>query len=176
MRIILAILSLLFITCKSQHIDSDKFVNEKKVFTLYENCPDNGNCNIEILPDSELEVKQDEFGNLYPNIKIGNKLIIKYHYKRTPIENTADSNYSEIIYFELNNDKINLDLQNEKLNEVKLLFGRLCYCKGATGYYKVSKGDLQVKMSQKNLTINLQFEVKKIPQIIHAINESIILN
>ena len=176
MRIVFPIIFLLFISCKSQYLKSGKLLSEKKVFTLSENCPNNGICSIEISPDSELVVRQDEFGNLYPNIITGNKLIVKYLYKKIPIENTADSNYSEIIYFELNNDKINLDLQNEELQEVKILFGRLCYCKGATGYYKVSTGDLKVKMNQKNLIIDLQFEVNKIPQIINTINESIILN
>ncbi len=175
MRIIIPIIFLLFLTCKSQQTNSDKLLSEKKAITLFENCPDNGNCSIEIFPNTELEVNQDEFGNLYPIINKGNKLIVKYHYKKTPIENTADSNYSEIIYFELDNDKINLDLQNEKLQEVKLLFGRLCYCKGTTGYFKVNKGNLQVKMDKEELIISLQFEVKKIPQIIHTINESIIL-
>ncbi len=176
MRILIPIIFLLFITCKSQQTYSDKLLSEKKVINLFENCPNDGNCSIEIFPDSELEVKQDEFGNSYPVINSGNKLVIQYLYKKTPIENTADSNYSETIYFEIDNDKINLDLQNEKLQEVKLLYGRLCYCKGTTGYFKVNKGNLQVKMNRENLTINLQFEVKKIPQIINTINESIILN
>ncbi len=175
MRIIIPIIFLLFITCKSQQTNSDKLLSEKKTITLFENCPDNGNCSIEIFPNTELEVNQDAFGNLYPIINKGDKLIVKYLYKKIPIKNTTDSDYSEIIYLELNNDKINLNLQNEKLQEVKMLFGRICFCKGATGYYKVSNGNLQVKMNREELIINLQFEVQKIPQIIHTINELIIL-
>ncbi len=56
-----------------------------------------------------------------------------------------------------------------------MLFGRICFCKGTTGYYKVNNGNLQVKMNREELIINLQFEVQKIPRIIHTINELIIL-
>ena len=176
MRIFIPFLLLIFINCKSQYTNSNRIIDEEKVFNLTENlnCPENGNCNFTIIPLSSLVIEQDEFGSLYPNIITGNKLIVKFQYQKKPIENTADSNYTEIIYFELDNDNINLHLQNEKLQEVKLLFGRLCYCKGETGYYKVNKGDLKVRMDYNNLTLDLQFEVKKIPQIIQTINESIV--
>ncbi len=166
---IIIFLSLFLSSCQAQKIDSkNKNVNYK-----LDNCLDDGACTVEILYNSELEVKTDEFGNTYPKINIGDNMVVKYQYKKNEIENVADSSYSEIILFELNNDKIDLHLQNGDLQEVKLLFGRLCFCRGATGYYRVEKGDLKVNFDKDKLKINLQFKVDKVPQKISNLTEVI---
>ncbi|MEN8185682.1 MAG: hypothetical protein ABFR05_00995 [Bacteroidota bacterium] len=160
-------LALSMASCMSQKIDSQN----KNITFQTDKCLDDGKCTINILYNSKLEVKNDNFGNLYPEIKDGNKIVVKHQYRRDEIENIADSNYSEIILFEVDNDKIDLHLLNKNLQNVKMLYGRLCFCRGSTGYYKVEKGDLKVNFHKDKLEIDLYFEVDKIPQKINRITE-----
>lgn len=137
-------------------------------------CPDDGTCTFEVIKNSYLEIKSDEFGNLYPEIIPGNKLIVKYEYKRKEIENTADSSYSEFIYFELNMLEEHFILKDIDLQKVKLVYGRICFCRGSSGYFKITEGTLFIDKHSNTLDIDLQFKVPKgIPQITTHIKESI---
>jgi hypothetical protein len=138
------------------------------------NCPENGDCTIELLPNKSLEFKQDEFGNSYPVISAGNKTIFKYIYTRKPIPNTQDGNYSEIVFAELDSVISPKTFTNETLKDAKMHFGRLCYCKGETGYYPIKKGEFNIsKSSKKGLKTDFNFKIDEVPQIISAINETV---
>jgi hypothetical protein len=171
------IILLPFWSCKNSKITTEKEnISSDMVYNIPA-CPDEGNCSIEVLQHRSLSIKTDHTGKTYPEIQKGDNIVIKYQYKRNPLENTADSNYSEIIYFELSNKKLNLNLQDENLQQVKLLYGRLCFCRGATGYFKVKRGNLNIQFpDDKHLKILLNFKMKKIPQIIDQIDETIDLN
>lgn len=152
---------------------------EKQIFNL-ENCPEvsgeNSHCSLEIIPNTALIIKQDEFQNSYIEIEKGEKTVIKYEFKKNELLNTADSQHSELIYFEIDNDCKSLSLTNEELQTVKMMYGRLCYCKGTSGYFKVIQGNLAYTNKDNELTLNLKFKVGKIPQLITEINETIKLN
>ena len=79
------------------------------------------------------------------NLLLGNKTLLKYSYHNNPPKNTQDGHYSEIIYAELDSTITKTNLKNEDLKKVKLHFGRLCFCKGATGYYPISIGEFSIK-------------------------------
>jgi len=137
-------------------------------------CPDDGICTFEVIKDSSLEIKSDEFGSLYPEIIPGNKLIVKYEYKRIEIENTADSSYSEFIYFELDSIEEHFILKDNDLQKVKLLYGRICFCRGSSGYFKITEGTLFIDKHSNTLDVDLQFKTPKgIPQINSHIKEKI---
>jgi hypothetical protein len=170
MRIIcLFVISLLWVSCAShQKIDADK-----KPIMLDFNCPDDGDCVFEVLKNSNLQLKYDEFGKLYPEIIGGDKIVIKYHYKKDEIKNTVDSNYSEYVFLEINEKNEQLILKGKELQKVKLVFGRICFCREATGYFKVTEGNLFLFNNNGLLQINLKFNVNKVPQVIKEINENI---
>ena len=130
-------ISLLFIACHSHKIATNQPVNNSINST---NCPKDGVCTFEVLPNKTLNIKTDGIGALYPELLDGQNTVIKFEYKRHQIPNTADGEYSEIIYAEIDSNKTEISLQNESLKSAKLLFGRLCFCRGETGYYYVSKG------------------------------------
>lgn len=174
MKVFLTLVIVLFVSCKSTQ--SANFIVNEEIQKKSLKCPDDGNCNIELIPNKNLEFKKDEFGNVYPVITEGEKTILKYTYKRKPNKNLQDSNYTEIVYAELDKNIQAISLENEKLQSKKIYFGRLCYCKGETGYYPISKGEFKITKTCKNtIKINFEFTIDEVPQIISKISESISL-
>jgi hypothetical protein len=161
--------------CKSSQINTSLEELNEKHTVLLSNCIDNAVCNIELIPKSNLLIKEDEFKNTYIEFEKGNNTIIKYQLKKNELPNTADSHYSEIIYLEIDNYNKSLNLKNEDLQQVKMIYGRLCYCKGSSGYFKVNKGSLELILSKNKLSLNANFNVENIPQIVSQINEKISL-
>ena len=49
--------------------------------------------------------------------------------------------------------------------------GRICFCKGESGYFPVRKGKLFVYQNEGDLLVRASFSVPKIPQIIEEIDE-----
>ena len=133
-------------------------------------CPSDGVCSFEVLQNKKLKLLQDGIGKLYPDISDGDKIILKFEYKRNEIPNTVDGNYSELIFVELNPDNLIIELENSKLQEVKMLFARLCFCRGQTGYYKVNNGKLSLIKEGNNYQFNLEFKINEVPQIVTSIN------
>jgi hypothetical protein len=138
-------------------------------------CPDDGHCAFEVLQNKSLNLKYDGIGELYPKISKGNNVILKFEYKRNEIPNTVDGNYSEFIYVELNPNNLIIELENSQLKEVKLLFARLCFCRGQTGYYKVKNGKLSISKENNNYKFNLDFKIDEVPHDITSINEFFVL-
>ena len=136
-------------------------------------CPENGNCTFELLKKSSLQIKTDNFGKIYPEVVPGDKLVIKYHFKKNELKNIADNSYSEFIYFEINEDEEQLFLKDKELQNVKMLFGRICFCRDANGYFKVDQGNLYLFRNNNKLNFKLKFDMKKVPHIISYISESI---
>ena len=113
-NLIVISISLVFLTCGSnKNVTSD---SPHKEMTST-NCPDDGLCTFEIFQNKSLSLKEDEIGALYPELSEGKKTIIKFEYKRDEIPNTADSNYSEIIYAEIDSNTKELVLKNETLKD-----------------------------------------------------------
>jgi len=173
----LIIIGLLFlISCKTAEKATSQVNMNKPVSIQTENCPENGTCTIELLPDKTIDFKTDEFDNLYPVISEGNKTVLKYTFSKKPIENVADSNYTELIYAELPNQISELNFENTALQTIKLHYGRLCFCKGESGYFPINNGVFKLsKVDENSIKIDLNFSVKKIPQIISEIHETVSL-
>ena len=82
--------------------------------------------------------------------------------------NLQDAGYREEIIFELDNfDPIKLG--SSSLQKTKMLFGRFCFCRGQTGYYKVTEGTFEIA----NQIATLQFKVSEVPQITNEIRFSL---
>jgi hypothetical protein len=54
-----------------------------------------------------------------------------------------------------------------------MLFGRFCFCKGQTGYYKVEQGTLNLIYKKNVVDFTLDFTVTKVPQIIKSIKATV---
>ncbi len=168
------ILIVLFLSCKP--CQNLKLSVNESVLIKSNHCPENSECTIELIPNKTIAFKKDNAGILYPEISEGEKTLLKYTFKRNPLANTQDSNYSEIVYAELNKTISEITFTNEELKNVKLHFGRLCFCKGETGYFPIKKGTLKIsKDEKKSFNVDIDFIIKEVPQIITHINESISL-
>lgn len=137
------------------------------------NCPDNGDCSFEVLKNSRLLIKTDDFGKLYPEVVPGDKLVVKYQFKKKTKKENLDGDYSEFIYFEMDTQEKQVVLKDQELQKVKMLFGRICFCRGAMGYFKVTQGELYLSNNNRNLRLKLSFKMNKVPQIITYIAENI---
>ncbi|RXP64653.1 hypothetical protein EC396_01390 [Lutibacter sp. HS1-25] len=176
MKNILISCLLLLMACKTPQKATSQVSANKNITTTIDNCPENGTCTLELISNKTLEFKTDEFGNLYPTINEGSKTILKYTFTKKPLENTADSNYTELIYAELDSPIIDVNLTNEQLQNVQLHYGRLCFCKGESGYFPIKNGNFSLtKTNKDSLKIDLNFSVKKIPQIISEIHQTVSL-
>jgi hypothetical protein len=171
MRLILTFLiPFIFNSCKPGQSEISQ-VSSKTAATF---CPEDGKCELHVLKNSQLLIKKDEFGATYPHVEAGNFIVLKFEYKKDEIPNTADSNYSELVYIQLNPDSLEMELKDKNLSNVKLLFGRLCFCRGQTGYYRINSGHLSIKNIEENTyQINLEFTTDQVPQIITRLHESI---
>lgn len=137
------------------------------------NCPEDGDCSFEILKNSILEIKYDSQGKMYPDISEGNKNVIKYHYKKKTAKDVMDNSYSEYVYLEFDPNEKQVILKDKDLSKVKMIFGRICYCKGSMGYFPIREGSLFLFNLDNSLQIRTSFKVNKVPQIIDQIDEHI---
>ncbi|TWO32267.1 hypothetical protein E1J38_010630 [Seonamhaeicola sediminis] len=131
-------------------------------------CPDNGFCELEILVDKHLHLKKDAFGMSYVEISEGNKIILKFEYKRKASSDLSDSNYREEVFIILNPKE--LELETKDFKRVQVIFGRWCFCKGQAGNFRITKGSLLIKkINDYNYHLNLKFNLDEIPHEISGI-------
>ena len=165
---------LIFILFLSLGCKTNKSTTEESGYYLKDiSCPDSGNCTFEVIRNSKLNIRSDKFGKLYPEVTTGDKVVIKFHYKKKVSKKKMDSGYSEFVYLEVNEYEPQLILKDNELQQAKVLFGRICFCRDATGYYRVDQGKLYLLNANGNLKINLTFKINKVPQIISQVNETI---
>lgn len=176
MKNVLILFILIIVSCKTTQTTKTKSVLSETISVEVANCPDNGFCVMELIPNKSIEFKTDEFGNVYPIILDGEKTLFKYSFvKKTPPE-TVDGNYQEIVYAELDANISEINLTNETLQNVKLHYGRLCFCKGENGYFPVKNGLFSISKKDENtIIVHLDFTVKKVPKLITELHETVSL-
>jgi hypothetical protein len=145
--------------------------------TIGENsdCPDGGTCTIEIHKNKTLTMLDDGTGAMYPEFIDGDAMVVAYTFMRKGPEGTVDGNYSETIHFEIPNKSTNLKKENASLNDVKLVYGKHCFCKGEAGYYPINDGKLLVDTNDQGITFDLTFKVGKTSQVVSHISEMVSL-
>jgi hypothetical protein len=133
-------------------------------------CLEDGTCTIELFKNKSLNVKSDQFGSTYlQQLDAEGTSVIVYHYDRNVPKDLQDGNYREEIIFEIKNNVTTLSLKDKDLQVTKMLYGRFCFCKGQTGYYKVENGLLKLVQKNNIITLDLHFKNNKVPQIIETI-------
>ena len=173
MKVFLPLLMCLFVySCASKQDMVSLEATTKQV----QKCPENGSCSLTIMSDRSLITKKGLSGTFYPEFIESGHLVLKYEYKREKIPNTEDSHYSEVIYLELDPENLDSTLRDAELKTVKALFGRICFCRGQTGHYKIREGVLSIKKIEA-MTYSLQFHftIHEVPQIIKSFESVLIL-
>lgn len=153
------------LSCNAQKTTFDTTPNITSV------CPTDGKCEIEILKNKQLILRYDDLGGMYYDIQDNEgTTVIHYQYAKTTQANLQDGHYREDIIFEIKNAVKVLNLTDGALQETKLIFGRQCFCKGQTGYFKVEKGTLHLEEKKGVYSLQIEFSTLKVPQIIQRIS------
>ena len=168
MKKILIILASLFLF--SCNVTKQTILSNSQNFALDSSCPVDGNCKIEVFENKTINVLNDGTGSLYYQLQddLEHK-VIQYTYSKKAENDLQDAHYKEELIFEIENTIDEKSLQNENLQQAKMLFGRFCYCKGKAGNFKVTNGNLIIK----NDKIVIDFEIKEVPQITKNISIAI---
>lgn len=157
-------LVLCFIACKTNQESTEKKNLNKTNIT---NCPKEGTCSFEVLQNKSLKIKTDGIGAQYPQITEGKQTVLKFEYKKDEDPRIADNGYSEIIYAEIEPATKTLNIKDDELRQAKVLFGRLCFCRGQTGYYPVNKGEFDIKTNKDtSITYTFNLENTEVPQVL----------
>ncbi|SEA72441.1 hypothetical protein [Bizionia paragorgiae] len=170
MKHLTVLMILIVFSCHSTKKTSNN--EHSKVMITNQQCPKDGVCSLEVLRKKSITVKTDEFGNSYTEItENDHSSLLVFEYKRNSIEGVQDDNYQEFVYIELASKTENLSIKDSNLQDAKVTFVRLCFCKGQTGAYKVNSGKLNItKMDTSNYQLEMTFKVNEVPQVINAIS------
>ncbi len=176
MKITFVFFMIIFLSsCSAQkNISSLAELKGNKSFKVT-NCPKDGSCSLRIIKNKTLDLKKDEFGMYYGQKINSNSILLEYTYERNKLKNTVDSHYSETIYFSIPKTTESLMLIDKDLQKVSATLHRLCYCKGTTGYFKITKGNLSLNIKKNELTLNADLSIKNIPIVLNKIGEKISL-
>lgn len=171
-KIIIVTSLVLLISCNSvKNIEKEK-INQTGSLAdkSFISCPEDGLCTIELLKDKTLLVKKDDLGhNYYQTTDSEGYSVFKYTYTRKKAQEVQDNSYVEEIIFEIKNPITKLELSDLELQNIKMLFGRHCFCKGQAGYYTVNKGNLVLIKNSDSYHLNVNINVTEVPQIINAV-------
>lgn len=146
---------------------SSKSIKTSDFTENYENtCPENGECNFILNQNKSLEILTEETtGQTYTNISDGEDLLVTLGYSKVfkpdaPASEIMDGNYSETIDFQIPSDIKSLHLKDKQLQDIKLLYGKHCYCGPEAGYRQIEKGEIKILKEKDILYINLSFEIE----------------
>jgi hypothetical protein len=168
------ILCVLVFSCKAKN---SELISQKQQFNSSSYCPDDGVCSIELVPKSTLDLKKGTLGEMYATVEEGENIVFKFTYKKNVPEGVMDAHYIEEVYAELDSNLSDINIKGKELSKVKLMYNRICYCKGQTGFYKIYNGNLFVKrIDVKTYIIQFESSVEEVPQIVTRINETFILD
>ena len=160
-------IGLIFCSSQKSSVKNNPVVIEKS-------CPDDGICTVEILRNKRMAIKKDDFGSIdYQTVDSHETSVLVYQYNRKVEKGLQDGNYREEIVFEIKKTDKKLLLQDLKLQQTKMLYGRFCFCKGETGYYEVTKGTLKLNQVNNNINFDLDFIVTEVPQIVTTIHTAV---
>ena len=159
--------------CSSKK-DSQSKTTIDTILSISSNCPAYGKCSVELLKNKSLDIKTDDIGSTYYEI-IDNPTtsVIQYQYNKNVPRDLQDGQLMEQIIFQIDNNSKSATFKDLELQKTKMLFVRLCFCRGQTGYYKVVNGSLNINKSDETYTIDLKFKMEQVPQLYTTVNVSV---
>lgn len=136
-----------------------------KTVSIQSQCPENGICTA--TREVGKGLGEDKYSTeTYPKIVDNQEtILIQYEFDRKKAEgNYADDFHKEEIFIEIPAKTFKKEYKNEQLQDVKLMFGRHCYCKGSAGYFKITEGTLKIDNSENKTKVKLNFKAP-VPQL-----------
>lgn len=158
---------MILFSCKSSKNSEDKINQDLK--TMSSVCSEVGNCSFIVHRNSSLNILEDTIGQIYPVIEKGENIVMKFTYEVKGPEGTMDGDYSETVHFEITETMNKLNLKDLELAQVKLLFGKHCFCRGEAGYYKVREGDISIENKNDILQLKLSLVINEVTHKVETI-------
>ncbi|WP_179353187.1 hypothetical protein [Winogradskyella vidalii] len=153
------LIAFLNFSCNSQ---KDNFTGVQS--NTSELCPESGTCSFEILKNKSFKLVKDDIGEYYPKITEATSNLLKFEFKSGQIEAVPDSGFTEVVYLEINKEKL-MSFEDKMLKQVNASYGRLCFCRGQSGYFPIDKGQLNIKkITKTQYEIDFEFEINEVPQ------------
>jgi hypothetical protein len=147
---------------------------EKEIIDI-NGCPPKGICNIERIENSTIKLLEDTTGQFYTKVETDeNHHLYKITYEREVPEGIMDAQYQEIIYFQVEKDKKLVELNDKELSEANVIYSRLCYCPGETGYEVVAFGSLYFETKKQSTEIRLEIQPKKYPVKMNLVETTVV--
>ncbi len=137
-------------------------------------CPDGGNCKVEIFKNKKITVLQDGIGATYSQMEDGTNIVVTYTYSKNGPAGTADGNYSETIQFEVPANTKDLNKNDGNLKDVNLIYTKSSFMRGESGLYQISNGKLNLKKSGNTLSFVLDFMIDGTTAKVSHISESVV--
>ncbi len=137
-------------------------------------CPPKGTCTTQLLRNKTFTVVKDDFGRSYYKLEDSQQThVVKYEYTRGNEATLPDSGYREEVLFEIGQAGQELSFKDAELRQVKLLYGRFCFCpKDQVGYFDVNRGTLTVS-GKDQVQVSLDFQTGEIPQVTKQIRATL---
>lgn len=147
---------LIFILTQCASVSNKKIENNNLLASekVIKTCPNEGSCNLII--HNNAEIITDKYGGFIIE-KNKKNTVIEFSYSKNMDQMATDGHYSEYVVFEILNNDLNLLLENNKLQDVKMFYKKSCYCRGKAGTFKVFEGKLTLNQKNNNLNFELVF-------------------
>lgn len=129
-----------------------------KNVTVKSEVPENGT--VTATREFEKGLNLNGFQQLYPQPHYNpHAVLVQYEFNRNKSEQEyADDFYKEEIFMEIPAEAFKKEYKDADLEQVKLVYGKHCYCKGEAGYYKITEGTLNINHSDKQTKVKLTFK------------------
>lgn len=153
----LVAISLVAVSCNTtKGVESINWLGKK--VTLVSAMPENGKTTATRSFNKALNLNSYE--QLFPKaIYNPETVLVSYSYDRNKsAENVADDFYKEELFLEIPSKAFKNEYKDSELEQVKLVYGKHCYCKGEAGYFKINQGSLKINHSEKETKVKLTFK------------------
>jgi len=147
-------------------------IAESKEVKVLKGCPDRATCEIEVLENKSIQYQTEEStGKFFPQLKSDStKTVVKVVMDLNSAKAAVDGQYREEIMFEWPNFKNEKEIDNEELQNIKMVYGRFCFCpKEQVGYFKINQGNLKVNKEEFSLEF---LNTQNIPQLLKEVRVS----
>src|SRR5690606_37844278 len=159
MKKMIALLAIAVVTVScstTKGVESTNWLGKK--VTMISVAPENGI--VTATREFEKGLNLNGFNELYTHTHYDpEKVLVEYSFDRNKTEgNYADDFYKEELFLEIPAQKFKKQYKDAELEQVKLVYGKHCYCKGEAGYFKITEGTLKVDHSEKQTKVKLTFK------------------
>ncbi len=159
MKKMIALLAIAAVTVScstTKGVESTNWLGKK--VTMISVAPENGK--VAATREFEKGLNLNGFNELYPQTHFDpEKVLVEYSFDRNKAEgNHADDFYKEELFMEIPVKAFKKQYKDAELDQVKLVYGKHCYCKGEAGYFKITEGTLKIDHSDKQTKVKLAFK------------------